>query len=135
MNRTNENIEEYLKKKNFQKRIDKLAQKYKNKKIMFYGASMAFDVIKKNFDISKLNIIGIADIRFTDGEEYAGYKTFNSYTFLEEKPDIVLITMLESEIAEYFFEDALVPKFGDFKYEPLIKDSFIESVKELLFSS
>lgn len=131
MNLTNANVEEYLLNKKFQKRIDKLAAKYKNKKIMIYGASMTFDVIRKNFDISKLNIIGVADIRFNDGEEYEGFKTFNSYSFLEEKPDVVLIAMLESEVAEYFFEDALVPKYGDFKYEPLIKLSFFESLKEL----
>ncbi len=128
---TNDNIEEYLIKTNFQKRIDKLATKYQNKKVMIYGASMTFDKIRENYDISKLNIIGIADIRFEDGQEYAGYKTYNSYTFLEEKPDVVLIAMLESEIAEYFFEDTLVPKFGDFKYEPLMKYSFFQILKEL----
>ncbi len=127
-------IEDYLRNKNFQKRIDKLVQKYKDKKIMIYGASMAFNIIKQNYGLSGLNIIGIADIRFNDGEEqegYEGWKTYNSYTFLNEKPDVVLIGMLESEVAEYFFEDVLIPKFGDFEYEPLIKKSFFESLKEL----
>ncbi len=96
---------------------------------MIYGASKTFDVIRKNFDISKLNIIGVADIRFNDGEEYEGFKTCNSYTFFEEKPDVVLIAMLESEVADYFFEDALVPKYGDFKYEPLKKLSFLNRLK------
>ncbi len=127
-------IQQYLIEKNFQKRIDKLIKKYKNKKIMIYGASMAFDVIRKNYDLSGLNIIGIADIRFNDGEHAEGYEdwnTYNSYSFLEQKPDVVLIGMLEPEVAEYFFEDVLIPSFGDFRYEPLIKKSFFDSLKEL----
>lgn len=127
-------IEEYLKNKNFQTRIDKLALKHKGKKVMIYGASIAFDVIRKNYDLSSLNITGIADIRFNDSEEpedYEEWKTYNSYTFLNEKPDVVLIGMFESEVAEYFFEDVLVPKFGDFEYEPLIKKTILESLKEL----
>ncbi len=130
----NKEIREYLISRNFQQKIDKLAQKYKDKKVMIYGASMAFDVIRENYDLSGLNIIGIADIRFSDGEQtdvYKDYNTYNSYTFLEQKPDAVLIGMLESEVAEYFFEDTLIPRFGDFKYEPLIKKSFFESLKEL----
>ncbi len=134
MHLSNENIEEFLNNNNFQKRIDRLAKKYKNKKIMIYGASMAFDLISQKCDLSNLNIIGIADIRFIDDAEYNGYRTFSSYTFLEQKPDIVLIAMLETETAEYFFEDALIPKFGEFNYEPLIKFSLWDLIKEL-FSS
>lgn len=127
-------MEEFFQNRNFQERINKLVKKYKNKKVMIYGASMAFDIIRKNYDLSNLNIIGIADIRFTGEDKPEGYEdwnTYNSYSFMEQKPDVVLIGMFEPEVAEYFFEDVLIPKYGEFKYEPLIKKSFLESVKEL----
>lgn len=127
---TNSNIEEYLTKTNFQKRIDKLAKKYKNKKIMIYGASGAFDIITRKFDLSAINIIGIADKKFNDNGEQAGYNAYTPYTFLNASPDVVLIAMIESEIAECFFEDTLIPEFGYFKYEPLIlKKSSKKNIK------
>ncbi len=130
MHLTNANIEEYLVKTNFQKRIDKLAEKYKNKKIMIYGASVAFDIIKRKFDLSRFNIIGIADQKFNDGAKYAGYLTYTPYTFFKKNPDIVLIAMIESEVAKCFFEDVLIPEFGCFEYENLIsKESFVQNIK------
>lgn len=118
-----DNIEKYLIDSNFQERIDELAKKYENNKIIVYAAGIAFDVIREKFDLSKLNIIGIADIRFNTDEKpegYEEYKTYNSYTFLKEKPDIVLIGNFNGKNVENFFKKVLIPKFGDFKYEPMI---------------
>ena len=55
---------EFFNDNNAQKQIDKLAKKFKNKKVVIYGAGIYFQIIKNNFDISKLNIIGIADKKF-----------------------------------------------------------------------
>ena len=57
-------IVNFLKKQNFQKRIDKLSKKYAGKKIIIYGGGKAFELMCQNYDFSKLNIIGIADIKF-----------------------------------------------------------------------
>lgn len=57
-------ILKYFKEVNAQKQIDKLAKKYKNKKIVIYGAGEYFNILKENYDISKLNIIAIADRKF-----------------------------------------------------------------------
>ena len=44
-----------------QKQIDKLTKKYKNKKIVIYGAGIMSEILFKNFDLSKLNIVAICD--------------------------------------------------------------------------
>ena len=125
-------IVSYLKKKNFQKRINSLAKKYANKKVMIYGAGMTFEAIKENYDLSKLNIIGIADMKFDNDGEFMGYKTYAPDSFLKENPDVTLIAMLEPDIAEEFFKEELVPEYGKFNYEALVKMGFLDLFK-LLF--
>lgn len=124
-------IVDFLKKKNFQKRIDKLSKKYTGKKIMIYGAGRAFEAINENYDLSGLDIIGIADMKFEQGREFMGYKTYEYDTFPGEKPDVVLIAMVEHEIAEEFFSEELVPEYGNFNYEPMIKLSLLDLIKKL----
>ena len=128
---TKEELLKFLKKKNFQKRIDKLAKKYADKKVIIYGSGMGFVAVKENYDLSKLNIIGIADMKFDNDGEFMGYKTYDSDSFMNQKPDIVLIGMLEPDIAESFFEEELYPEFGKFKHEPLIKLSLFDLFKML----
>lgn len=55
---------EYLEKFNAQDKINKLAKKYKNKRVVLYGAGQFAQAIFKNYDLSKLNIIAIADKKF-----------------------------------------------------------------------
>lgn len=132
MYKSYEEITEYLKKKGFQKRIDKLAKKYKDKNIILYGAGLTFDAITNNFDISKLNIIGLSDIKFKDNDEYKGYKTIDVTSIIANKPDIVLVAVHEIDIVEDYFQNNLFNNYGKFKYESFIKFSFIDLIKELL---
>lgn len=44
-----------------QKQINKLAAKYKDKRIVIYRAGEYFQTLANNFDLSSLNIIGISD--------------------------------------------------------------------------
>ena len=68
------NFLEYFKKNNAQEKIDKLIKKYKNKKVVIYGAGQFSQVLFKTFDFSELNIVGIADKRF---EQDRVHKFFN----------------------------------------------------------
>jgi hypothetical protein len=126
---SNDELVKFLVQKKFQKRIDELAQKYKNKKVMIYGVGKAFEVIAENYDLSKLNIIGLADLKFQDGGEFHGYPTFAYDTFLKQNPDVVLIGMVLSNMAKDFFEDELYEQYGKFKSEPLIEFSLFEKIK------
>ena len=63
------NILGYFKSVHAQRQINKLARKYKNKKIVIYGAGEYFQILKNNFDLSKLNIVGIADKKFETSKD------------------------------------------------------------------
>lgn len=128
--KSKEELVEFFAKKKFQTRIDELTRRYGNKKVMIYGAGKAFEVIAGNYDLSKLGIIGVADLKFEDGGEFLGYPTFGYDTFMEQKPDIVLIATLLPNQAKDFFEDELHEKYGRFKTEPFIKFSLFETIKE-----
>jgi len=65
---------EYLQKYNAQEKIDKLSKKYKDKKVVFYGAGQFSQVVFQNYDLSKLNIVAIADKRF---EQERPHEFFN----------------------------------------------------------
>ena len=56
--------ENYFKDINAEKQIEKISKKYKNKKIILYGMGEYFDEIQENFDLSKLNIVGVCDLKF-----------------------------------------------------------------------
>jgi len=129
MYKTYNDILELLKKKNFQNRINKLAKKYQNKKIIIYGAGVAFDAISDNFDLSKLNIIGVSDIKFKDDGVYKSFTTYAPESIAAQKPDAVLISMYEYEIAEDYFVNNLFPVYGEFRYENFIKFTFFELLK------
>ena len=62
------NILSYFKAVNAQRQINKLARKYKNKKVVIYGAGEYFQILKNNFDLSKLNVVGIADKKFENSK-------------------------------------------------------------------
>jgi len=122
-----EEILKILTKKNLQKRINQLAKKYKDKTVILYGAGTFFDVINKYFDLSGLNILGIADMRFNEETEYAGYKAFFYNEIYKKNCDVVLITSYESHVIEDYFENKLFPHYGKFKHESLIHKPIINN--------
>ena len=74
-------LEKYLQEINAQKQIDKIAKKYKGKKILIYGAGTFFDLICEKCDISKLNIVAISDMKF------ANDVSLNKSSFRAIRPD------------------------------------------------
>ena len=86
----------YLLKHNFDRTLPKLIRKLKNKTVLIYGAGIFFELINKYFDLSGLNIIGIADQKFmvtSIEKEYLGYKTYKPEDIKKLKPDYLLITL------------------------------------------
>ena len=72
---TKEEMEDLTQKANFQKRVDKLAKKYKNKRVVIYGGGLLFSLITNNYDLSKLNIVAIADKSVRDeGQTIENFK-------------------------------------------------------------
>ena len=69
-------LEQYLVDNKFSKRFKFLKNKFKNKKIVIYGAGQLFQTIIKKYDLSDLNIVGICDKTFSsaeNGELYFGF--------------------------------------------------------------
>ena len=88
-------IYELLKKEKFNKRLDKLIKKFKNKKVLIYGAGLLSKIIFENYDTNLFNIIGVMDKKFSDSNE--NFYGYNTYT-----PDnINNIELVFSEIARH----------------------------------
>ena len=98
------------------------------------AAKVFFDAIHKYYDLSKLNIIGIADKRFTGHEEsqsYLGYKVYEPCELKELKPDYVLVaTKFYIGIIEDLHYNLL--KNTKIKIKPLVKKDFVTLLKEAL---
>lgn len=123
----------YLDGLNFEKTLEKLSKKLKDKKIMLYGAGSFIQVIKDYYDISKLNIVGIADKKIeTDKEmkEFLGYKTYAPSEIIGVNPDYVVVSTLKFVNIIDFLSCELL-KDTKIKVIPLVKLPFIKLVKEI----
>lgn len=98
-----------------QKQIDKLAKKYKNKKIVIYGTGMLSEAIFRNYDLSALNIVAIVNIKYggTEADNFLG----KTCIYLKELKDI------DFDIALIANEDYLTYKYQlqNFLYKNNIK--------------
>jgi hypothetical protein len=129
-----EELKYWLEQRDFQKNINNFAKKYKNKKVILYGAGILAKVVLDNYDLSKLNIIAVADAKFTGDEEFYGFKASSPDKISELKPDLILINAYNPAlIVEYldknFAELKKIPKFSIVK--STIKDK-IKAIKEVL---
>lgn len=129
------NFKEYLTKKKAQKAIDKIAKKYENKKIVLYGAGLFAGELIRNYNFSKLNIIGVADKKFQDDidGEFYGYPKMGPYDLLETDFDLALITTYDDTyIKDFFKEDLLGDEDTKFKVKTLIRMNLFEYIKALI---
>lgn len=123
----------YLKKKNAQEVIDKLTGIYKDKKIVLYGVNLFTCDLFKNYDLSKLNIIGISDRVFIDDHdfEYCGYKKIKATELPQVDFDVLLISAYDDTDVKAFLKKDLL-KNKKIKIRTLIRMNFFEYVKGLI---
>lgn len=123
----------YLYKHKFDKTLPKLVKKLDGKSVVIYGAGVFFELIKKYFDLSGLNIVGVSDRRFEnheENEEWQGYKVYSPEEIKELKPDYVLVaTKFYINIIEDLYYNTL--KGTKIKIKPLLKKSFWILIKEI----
>ena len=89
---------EYLKSVKFERQLQKLIKKLKNKTVVIYGTGILFQKIVKNFDLSNINIIGVSDRKYTSedaGKEALGYKIIPLEDIKAANPDYVLVATLK----------------------------------------
>lgn len=124
-------FEQYLKKNNFNKWLKSLNNKIKNKTIIIYGSGMMFQYIKANYDLSKFNIIGISDAKYStdsEGKESMGYKIIPKEKIKEYSPDYILVA-IENYINIIEDFEMNVFKSSKIKILPLVKKNFIDIIK------
>ncbi|MBR6297959.1 MAG: hypothetical protein IKR34_01805 [Candidatus Gastranaerophilales bacterium] len=123
-----------LYKHKFEKTLPKLKEKLKDKKVLLYGAGVYLEIIKKYFDLSGLDVIGIADRKYsykTDENEFLGYKTYSVDKIKELNPDYVIVsTKKYIDIITDLYENVL--KDTKIKIKPLVKKSFWSLFKEAM---
>ena len=88
-----EKWDKYLKFVDEQKYIDKLAKKYKGKKILIYGAGTIAEHIFDNYDLSKLNIIAVSDKKYSSTSKYKDYIAIPPEDITDLNPDVILFTL------------------------------------------
>lgn len=89
-------FKQYLKKNNFKQYLKYLQHKLKNKTVIIYGTGILFQYIVENYDLSKLNIIGVSDMKYSEnfeGKEEFGYKIIPKDKMIQYNPDCVLIAL------------------------------------------
>lgn len=123
----------YLERKQFSKRLDTLNKNLSGKKILLYGAGAFLEVITKYYDLSKLDIIGVVDRRFTvhdENETFCGYKVYAPEEISKVNPDylvmstIVYLTILFNIYPKYL-------KHTNIKIIPLVKRTLWELLQEI----
>lgn len=128
------NFKEYLEKKKAQKLIDKIASQYENKKVVLYGAGLFAGDLFRNYDFSKLNIIGVADKKFQDNYEgdFYGYPKLGSDDLLETDFDLLLITTYDDTyIKDFIKNDLFSAEDKKFEIKTLVKLSLFEYIRAL----
>ena len=129
-------ILKYFKEVNAQKQINKIAKKYKNKKIVIYGAGKYFKILKENFDLSKLNIVAISDKKFETNKD----ANFTEYTPIEPNElkeydyDLILVALYDDSSLLDFLEYQLLigTRNEDKKILSIIEPSILYIIKTLL---
>lgn len=133
MYKSKDELKKYLEDKNLQQYIDKLAKKYKGKKVLGYGTGLLANVVLDNYDVSKLNIIGFADSKYLYEEEsFRGCETFSPDKIQEINPDVILIFVYEDDVIRDFFED----NYSEINIPMIhiIKRTFLEKIKNLFLA-
>lgn len=125
----------YFEREKAQKHIDRIARKYKNKKVILYGAGQYARALIRNYDISKINAIGIADRRFErpSTESFFGLKTFAPSELKKLDIDVIVLTVLEYDTLRNILKDLLYStKNEKIKITPMIKKSLWRKIIEMI---
>lgn len=76
--------------------LNKLSKKYKNKKVILYGAGLIFDIMNKDYNLcEKFDIVGISDKKFEKYDEkyYQGIKIIKPEEIKNFEYDLILFPL------------------------------------------
>ena len=127
-------FKEHLKKYNAQEKIDKLVKKYKNRKVVLYGAGQFAEALFENYDLSKLNIVAICDKKFEDESKKSFYnlKCISPDELGNYDCDLILIANFDyNKFANIIDEVLYRTQNASIEIRPLIRLTF----KDLFFKN
>ncbi len=119
---------EFLEKYEAQKKTDKSANRYTNRRIALYGAGQFAQTIFENYDLSKLNIVAVADKKFEDEEK----RSFNNLNCIPPEAlgdfdcDLILIANLDYNFFLSYLDNHILyrTKNAAIEVRPLIRLGF-----------
>lgn len=126
-------FESYLRKIDFNIKLKKLGEKLNGKKIIIYGTGTFFQFIHHNYNLKKLNIIGISDMKYsTDQEGHIDldYPIIPKQMIVKYNPDYILVA---TENYINIIEDFELKYLKDTKIKilPLAKKNLIDMIKRI----
>ncbi len=128
---------DYYNQINSQKQINKLAGKYKNKKIILYGAGIMSKILFENFDLSKLNIVKICDAKYpkNSDETFFSYPVISPEELKNEDYDIIFVNLKDYEriINNIKYRIIINTKNEDKHVVRLLKPTLDFIIKQILF--
>lgn len=122
-------LKEFLTEIKAKKQIDKLVKKYRNKKIILYGAGEFLRVIMEIDDLSRLNIVGISDSKF-EAQKASNFTKYPAIAPSELKNydfDCIFTTFLQDRLQIKTFEQ----EFKNCIVRPLVMPSFFQCLSFL----
>ena len=127
---SNQEIETFLTKSDAQSKINGLAERFAGKKIAVFCAGEFSRCIFKNYDLSKLNIIAIADRRFEQKRihEFYGLKCIEPKDLITIGADVIIISAFDF-IKFYDILTNTILKDFDIEIVPMIKTDLGSVVK------
>lgn len=126
-------FESYLRKIDFNKKLKNLERKLNKKKIIIYGTGTFFQFIHNNYNLKKLNIIGISDMKYSveqEGKIDLDYPIVPKQMIVKYNPDYILVA---TENYINIIEDFELKYLKDTKIKilPLAKKNLIDTLKRI----
>ncbi len=124
-------IEKYLENHHYKTQLDKLARNLRNKKVLIYGYGAMFQFIEAHYDLSKFNIKGVVDKKFSDSDNTIFPKSYASIKIEEIENidyDCIVVAM-----EKFIFVLKDLENKTKKKVYPLIDKSFSELVRDVFY--
>jgi hypothetical protein len=91
----------------FEEYFTNLLNEIGDKKVLIYGAGPDFEKLDKKFNLKKLNVVAISDLKFTEMDNLQGLKSIPPSTIPEYDYDVILMTLIDPEKALEYLEEKL----------------------------
>lgn len=95
--------EKEIKSELFRKTLNRLSRKYKNKKVLFYGVGVYFDVINDNYNLSEnFDVVGVSDMKYETGTigKYKKFKVFKPSEIEKLEIEVILVTAVNFPVIQ-----------------------------------